>query len=317
MLVLHTVAAHAQGVTTTTTLTAQTTTVTPQSSTVACSLTSLAVGVTSAQGLPAGTVTIEDEAGGSPVPLGSENFNSIGQASFSFLLANGTHTLIAVYAGNATYQGSTSISVSPTISAQCESALVVSVSSLVPSNTLTAGDKGTATATVTPSPEFVAALGNAPAFITLSCSGMPNQASCTFTPQDLEMSPGELQGVTSTMVLQTQAEGSGRAMPPASPLHRSTPVAWAFLLPGALGLGGLAWGTRRRPWLNPLMLMALVGLVTMLGTTACNPRYYYENHGPPPVPATPSGSYTVIVTAQYSNGITATTTSTTIGLTVK
>ena len=45
-----------------------------------------------------------------------------------------------------------------------------------------------------------------------------------------------------------------------------------------------------------------------MGTTACDPRYYYENHGPPPVPATPSGNYTIIVTAQFSNGVTAITT---------
>jgi hypothetical protein len=94
-------------------------------------------------------------------------------------------------------------------------------------------------------------------------------------------------------------------------------VAWAFLLPGALGLGGLAWGVRRRPWLNRLSLLALLGLVTMLGTTACNPRYNYEHHGPPANPATPAGTYTVYVTAQSSNGVTAITNSTTMALTVK
>jgi hypothetical protein len=55
----------------------------------------------------------------------------------------------------------------------------------------------------------------------------------------------------------------------------------------------------------------------MLGTTACNPRYYYLNHGPIPNPPTPSGSYTVNVTAQSTNGITAITHSTTLALTVK
>ena len=44
-----------------------------------------------------------------------------------------------------------------------------------------------------------------------------------------------------------------------------------------------------------------------LGTTACNPLYNYYNHGPVPNPATPSGTYTVTVTAQSSNGVTAIT----------
>jgi hypothetical protein len=114
------------------------------------------------------------------------------------------------------------------------------------------------------------------------------------------------------MVLVTQAEF---ARLPARP--RSSPVAWAFLLPGALGLGGLAWGTRRRAWLNRLSLLALVALVTVLGATACAPRYDYYNHGPPIPPPTPAGTYTVLVTAQASNGITATTQSTDLALTIQ
>jgi hypothetical protein len=88
------------------------------------------------------------------------------------------------------------------------------------------------------------------------------------------------------------------------------------LLPGILGLGGLAWGARRRSWLSRLALLALIGLVTTLGTTACSPLYYYYNHGPDRTPATPSGTYNVIVTAQSSNGVSAITNSTTMVLTV-
>jgi PKD repeat protein len=55
----------------------------------------------------------------------------------------------------------------------------------------------------------------------------------------------------------------------------------------------------------------------MLGTTACNARYDYFNHGPPQNPATPAGTYTVTLTAQSSNGVTAITNSTTMALTVK
>ena len=119
------------------------------------------------------------------------------------------------------------------------------------------------------------------------------------------------------MVLQTQASGTARVTPSAPHGKGSSTVAWAFLLPGVLGLGGLAWGTRRRAWLSRLALLALVGLVTTLGTTACNPRYYYYNHGPPENPETPVGTYTVTVTGQSSNGITAITQSTTFVLTVQ
>jgi peptidoglycan/LPS O-acetylase OafA/YrhL len=117
------------------------------------------------------------------------------------------------------------------------------------------------------------------------------------------------------MVIVTQ---SGTAAAPAFTVHpRSNPVAWALLLPGALGLGGLAWGTRRRRWINRLSLLALVALVTMLGATACAPRYNYFNHGPPPNPATPAGTYAIKVTAQSSNGITAITQSVPLALTIQ
>jgi hypothetical protein len=55
----------------------------------------------------------------------------------------------------------------------------------------------------------------------------------------------------------------------------------------------------------------------MLGATACNARYDYFNHGPPPNPATPAGTYTIDVSAQSSNGVTAITNTTTLALTVK
>jgi hypothetical protein len=120
------------------------------------------------------------------------------------------------------------------------------------------------------------------------------------------------------LVVQTQAAGTVTRLNPGAPHTKgSQPIAWALLLPGALGLGGLAWGARRRAWLCRLSLLALVALVTMLGTTACNPRYYYFNHGPPNNLPTPSGTYTVTVTGQSSNGITAITQNTTMVLTVQ
>jgi hypothetical protein len=61
----------------------------------------------------------------------------------------------------------------------------------------------------------------------------------------------------------------------------------------------------------------LVAFVAVLGATACNARYDYYNHGPPINPATPAGTYTVTVTGQSSNGVTAITNSTTVALTVQ
>jgi hypothetical protein len=152
-------------------------------------------------------------------------------------------------------------------------------------------------------------------FVTLSCSGFPDQSSCNFTAENVEILPNATSPVTSSMVLTTQAKSLvGRAQP--AHAERS-PVAWAVLLPSVLGLGGLAFSARRRVWLSRLALIALVGMTTVIGATGCAPRYNYYHHGPDQNLPTPSGSYTLQITAQTSNGITATTQSIPFALTVK
>jgi len=309
---LGTVAARAQAASTTTTLVAQ------SSESGGCSLTSLAVNVSNAADTPSGSVSIQDDAGSAPVTLASAPLNSSGQASFTFALEDGAHSLSAVYAGNTDFLGSTSTAAPVTISSQCDSTFVVSVSNLTPSTTantltLTPGQSGTATILVTPSQQYVSTL-TAPVFITISCSGLSDLANCNFTPENVEILPNQNAAVTSSMVMQTYA-ASTTSLPPAHQPGNGS-IAWAFLLPGALGLSGLAWGARRRVLLSRLSLVALVGLVTLLGTTACNPRYNYEHHGPAANPATPAGSYVVTVTAQSSNGVNAVAHSTTFVLKV-
>jgi hypothetical protein len=307
--------------TTTTTLSAQTSTQACPTSGSTTTLTTLTITVTGAGGVPSGTVNIFDNASVSPVQIASATLSATGQATVSLFLNSGSHTLQAVYAGSSTYATSSSTFASASISAQCAADFTVSVSNISPSTsgamTLTAGQAGIAVVTVTPSQTFITSLNDtgAPAFITVSCSGLPTLSSCTFTPESLELLPGQNAGVTSSMLIQTQAQ-TATAVPTAQPGHNN-PVAWAILLPGMLGLGGLAWGARRRRWLQRLSLVLLVGIVATLGTTGCNPRYYYYNHGPGNPPATPSGTFNVIVAGQSSNGVTAVTNTTTFQLTVQ
>jgi hypothetical protein len=263
------------------------------------------VTVTGEDGLPAqGAVAVSDQGR----QLAGAALNAEGQASIVLDLPAGDHLLRAVYTGDATHQASAS-QLSGVHAMSSTGIPDFQVSASPATLTLTAGQSGTVTASVTP---VNAASLTAPMFVTLSCSGLPDQSSCTFTPENVEILPGATAAITSSMVIVTQMAST------ASAAHaRGNSVAWALLLPGLFGLGGLAWGSRRRRWLNRLSLVALVGLVTMLGTTACNPRYSYEHHGPPVNPATPAGTYTVSVIGQSSNGVTATTHSTTIALTVQ
>jgi hypothetical protein len=293
----------AQGVTTQTTLSVETH---DQESK---SVVSAAVVVTGDDGLPAsGAVAIEEHG----KHLAGAALDADGKATLSLSLPAGHHSLRAVYFGDASHQGS----ISPFAMAQTAAApdFAVTVAGVSPTTlplTLTAGQSGTVAVTVTPSTAFAASL-TAPTFVTLSCSGLPDFSSCTFTPENVEITSATT-SVSSSMVLATQAATASLTKPVAGP--KASPVAWAFLLPGALALAGFGW--RRRTMLGRLSLFALVALVSTLGMTACNPRYDYFNHGQPPNLPTPSGTYTVTVTAQSSNGITAITEFTTMSLTVK
>lgn len=316
MPALTVVAAHAQTATTTT-LTAGTLNVCSQP---------LTVGVTAGgSAVSSGTVTIKDvfNSGSSPIYLASAALSSAGTASPTLSLAEGSHILTAVFNGTTADAISTSSSVSVNVDAQCEFMVGVSnfTPATTPANTLTPGQSGTAIITVIPSLAFVDSLEGSPATVTLSCTGLPDNSSCPINPSSVEIQST----TTSTMTIQTQAASTTSSSPARQPRKGSSPIAWAFLLPGALGLGGLAWGARRRQggvrgrvgrWLGRISLLMLVGLVTLLGTTACNPRYDYLNHGPSPGSATPAGSYPVTVTGVYNNGVSATTRSTTFALTV-
>ncbi len=249
-----------------------------------------------------GAVTISDQGR----PLAGAALDKQGQTKLVLALPAGDHSLTAAYAGDATHRAS--LSGSARVQAQTTTTPSFQISVAPATLSLTPGQSGNVTASVTP--ENASALA-APMFVTLSCSGLPDQSSCVFTPENIEILPGATAALTSNMVVLTQQASASAARP------GSNPVALAILLPGALALGALAFSVRRRPWLQRLSLVALLALVTLLGATACNPRYDYLHHGPPTNPATPAGTYTIDVTAQSSNGVSAITQTTTFALTVQ
>jgi hypothetical protein len=250
----------------------------------------------------AGAVDIRDNGR----PVAGAVLDVEGRATVALDLPAGPHAITASFAGDSAHLAS--VSEPNRVHAMAVANPDFSIAVAPTAITLTAGTSGTLVASITP-------LNNstltAPMFLTLSCSGLPDQSSCQFTPQNLEILASTTSAITSSLVIETQQKQSFLA-----PV-RSNSVAWAVLLPGALTLGGLAWSFRRRPWLQRLSLLGLVALVSLLGTTACNARYKYYNHGPQKNPPTPAGTYNIEVTAQSSDGVSATTHSTTLALTVK
>ena len=266
----------------------------------------LTVHVTGKDGLPAqGAVVIADEGR----PLAGVALNTAGRATAVLSLTPGDHRLTANYAGDAIH--ASSVSETTPVAAATGATPDFSIAVAPAALSLTQGQSGTVVASVTP---VNASSLTAPMFVTLSCSGLPDQASCSFSPENIEILPNTTAAVPSTMNLATSSGSTARLEQlPRGGVDRG--VALCLLLPGALSLG-LAFGARRR-WLSRIALLGLAGLIAMLGMTACSPLYNYRNHGPSHNLPTPTGTYTLNVTAQSSNGITATTHTTSIVLTVK
>ncbi|UWZ85906.1 Ig-like domain-containing protein [Occallatibacter riparius] len=267
----------------------------------------LSVAVVGDDGQPAsGAVVIQDGR----KQLAGAALDAEGKAQIAVGLLPGGHDLRAVFAGDSQHQASSSeiSAVSAAASATPNFTISVNPASL----SLTPGQSGTVTASLKP---VNASSLSAPMFVTLSCSGLPDQSSCSFTPENVEILPNATAAINSSMLI-TTAQGTGSLAKPAIKPD-SNPVSWAVLLPGALGFAGLTFAVRRRRWMSRMSVIAFIGLVTTLGMTACAPRYNYYNHGPPHNRPTPSGSYTLKVTAQSSNGVAATTNYATLALTVK
>jgi hypothetical protein len=243
-----------------------------------------------------------------------------GQATTKISLPSGSHALRAVYNGNSTYIASASPQLSALGATSSTPGFTLSLTPVTPSSfpmTLTAGNAGTVKVTVTPTNNSAL---TTPMFVTLSCSNLPDQASCTFSPATVEILSTTATSCTSgatncpptsTMILQTQAGSTAKNA------VSGNPIAWALLLPGVLGFGGMAWAVRRRRWMSRLSLLALLVFAVTIGTTGCNPRYSYYNHGPDPNLPPPAGTYTVKVTGQSSDSITSVSDSTTMVLTVQ
>jgi Bacterial Ig-like domain (group 3) len=266
----------------------------------------LSIAVMGGDGQPAaGTIAVKDHG----KPLAGFALDAKGRATATMVLAPGDHSLSAVYIGDQAHLGSRSEGAP--VRAVAGTTPDFSVSIAPATLSLKQGQSGSAVVSVTP---INAASLAGPMFVTISCSSLPDQSKCTFTPENIEIPIGATAPINSSLVLSTQAGSLAKAEPVVR--RESRAIAWAVLLPGSLILGGFAFGARRRRFLSRMVLLGLVAFVTVLGTAACSPLYNYYNHGPPQNLPTPAGTFTVGIAAQSSNGVTATTHTTTIGLTV-
>jgi len=221
---------------------------------------------------PTGTVTFND---GSLV-LGTSVLDSSGMATYTASsLAVGQHSITAVYGGDANNAGSTSAVLNESVNTGD-----FSLSSTPSSATVSAGTPAPFTVTITPQGSF----SNS---ITLSCSGLPMLAGCTFSPSTVTPNANT---TTSKLSVSTVAEAASLG-PPAFG-HRSSPLYTICLALPALLLGAVRLATpKSRRLLNYALMCLLAGVC--LSQVACGRG---SSGGSGSTGRTPIGTYTITVT---------------------
>jgi Bacterial Ig-like domain (group 3) len=252
--------------------------------------TTLTAHVSGGLGAPSGVVNFRS----GQTDLGSALVDSEGEASLQTdLLPAGSHPVVAIYQGQSAYLNS--ISSPELVQANVSTAAGFTVAATPTSLSTAVGGFVSSNVVVTPVNGFNA-------FVTLSCTGLPINTTCTFSPTSVSAActtsaTGAQSCIPGTSVMQIQTQ-----TPSPAKTARNSDVGmgrYAFVFPLLFGIAGLG-ARKRRAWRN--LALGMLAFAGLMGMTACNQRYNYLNHGPPPNPGTPIGSYTVTIQSSSTTG---------------
>jgi streptogramin lyase len=258
-------------------------------------------------GTPTGTITFFANGTqiGSPVTIPA---NGIATLTNTFTTP-GTYVVTAKYSGDTNFTTSTSSGTTITSAAPTFTTAIVTSGTTTPNPSCPTGPLGmigqcTVVAGQTALYSFTVAQNVYTGTITFACSGLPGYSSCVFSPASLTATGCS---ATSTVALSILTQGPTGVN--GSALGVTGGGRWQMLgiLPGLLLAMYIGIRRRKSPLRFGQAWMALALLLAVSGMTACGKSGQLT-------PATPSGSYTVTVTATGSAG---TISSFTVPLTVK
>jgi hypothetical protein len=250
----------------------------------------------SGTGVPTGTVTFLD--GGSSIGTGNIGTGGVATLSVS-TLTTGAHTITAAYSGDSTYAQSASTAVQVTVGSASTGDFSLTLSA--GSATVAAGSSATSTITLTPSGGFTAKTS-------FTCSGLPQLATCSFSPATVTPSGA---AVTTTLTIATSA-GTALIAPMRDLRWKSGPsVLGLSALVALFALAAiLAAYASKRMTRSSLLGTAAVLAIAVLGFAGCGGGSSSSTGGSA---GTPAGTSTVTITATAGS----TTHSATFSLTVQ
>jgi hypothetical protein len=230
------------------------------------------VSETSGTATPTGTVTFSD--GSTSIGTGSL---AAGVATFSTAtLSVGTHNITAAYGGDTANAASTSSPLAITITAATLADFTIALNPSMGS--VSPGSSATSTITITPS-------GGLSQAISLACSGLPANSTCTFSPTSV--TPNGTATSTSTLTIATDVKAAALSTKPLRTPGGVTSL--AMLAGGSLGL--LLLRRRRK---DPRLWLLQMGLVAAFVFTSA---MLGCGHGASATTTTPAGPSQITVTA--------------------
>jgi sugar lactone lactonase YvrE len=210
--------------------------------------------------------------------------------SVSNPLAVGSHTIDATFTSSSLGFGN---SVATRIFSVSQIPPSVTIAPSAPSLSVAPGSSVTDTLTIT-------SVGGYAGSLQLSCSNLPQSATCSFQPSTVALS-GTTGPQTTVVTIQTTGSTAGAYLPnPFTPQGNAIRLAAAFWAPGLLGivLAGRKRRTSSRGFYWVVMLALLVGTLVVSGcggggSSSANTA----PNTPPSTPSTPAGTSTVQITA--------------------
>ncbi len=241
-------------------------------------------------GIPTGYVTFLDN--GAPLVAGSSlALNSQGNTATPNGVRNfdtGTHTISASYSGDSSFNPSTSTQpMSFTITPGFFASFSPTTSTLVLTSP---GTSGQLQFSVSTSTSFNGT-------ISLACSGLPSEATCTFSPATITAAGSPLVSAPSVTVTTTA---------PVAMLHEPKHPLWPNFLTAAsfaFGFVVLVGNRRRRRFPFVLTLLILLMFVPGCGGGSSNSSSTSTSHSNP---GTPTGTYNIVVTATSGSMVSTT-----------
>jgi hypothetical protein len=233
----------------------------------------VSVSETTGTAVPTGTVSFSDGA----TPIGAATLASGVATLTTATFSVGTHNIIAAYGGDAANAASSSSAVVVTITTAPtpDFSLILNPSS----GTVSAGSAVTSAITITP-------LGGFNQAIAFTCSGLPANSSCSFSPASV--TPNGTATSTSTLTIATDVKAASLSIKPLRTPDGGTSMA---MLAGGASLALLLLRRRRKDaklWLVPIGLVA--AFMSTSAMVGCG-------HSASATTTTPTGTSQITVTA--------------------